>query len=195
MITNGQMTKMEQLKQRNAEATAGKIVAAAKTVFHEKGFDAATTRQIAERADINVNLINRYFGSKLGLFKKAVLPHLSLRPFLEGERETLPDRLADFYSSPDEMEKFDAFVVLVRSITSDDAGPVLMAHLRKDSVAPLSAFLEGPDREARATLIASQLAGLVLRFRIMKQLPMEDDQRKALRNRLRTILAELIFEQ
>ena len=43
------------------------LVEAANAVFAEKGYDAATTREIAERARVSEGLIHRYFGGKRGL--------------------------------------------------------------------------------------------------------------------------------
>jgi AcrR family transcriptional regulator len=43
------------------------LVEAANAVFAEKGYDAATTREIAERACVSEGLIHRYFGGKRGL--------------------------------------------------------------------------------------------------------------------------------
>lgn len=43
------------------------LIEAATQVFAEKGFDAATTREVAERAGCSEGLIHRYFGGKRGL--------------------------------------------------------------------------------------------------------------------------------
>ena len=42
-------------------------------VFTAKGFVAASTREIAERAGVSETLMFRYFGSKLGLFREALV--------------------------------------------------------------------------------------------------------------------------
>jgi AcrR family transcriptional regulator len=49
--------------------TEQKIKAAAKIVFHKKGFAAARTRDIAEEAGMNLALLNYYFRSKEKLFQ------------------------------------------------------------------------------------------------------------------------------
>jgi AcrR family transcriptional regulator len=43
------------------------LIDAATVVFAEKGYDAATTREVAERAACSEGLIHRYFGGKSGL--------------------------------------------------------------------------------------------------------------------------------
>src|SRR6187431_982488 len=57
--------------------TEAKIKTAARTIFHTKGFAAARTRDIAEEAQINLALLNYYFGSKEKLFQLIMLETLS----------------------------------------------------------------------------------------------------------------------
>ena len=49
-----------------------RILEAALQAFAERGFDGATTRQIAGRADVPLGLLRYYFGSKLKLWQAAV---------------------------------------------------------------------------------------------------------------------------
>ena len=48
--------------------TEQKIIDAAETVFHEKGFDGARMQEIADKANINKGLLHYYFKSKDALF-------------------------------------------------------------------------------------------------------------------------------
>lgn len=52
---------------KDRQATEDKLLCAAEKVFAKSGFKGATTRLIAEKANINVSLINRYFDGKYGL--------------------------------------------------------------------------------------------------------------------------------
>jgi AcrR family transcriptional regulator len=52
--------------------TRQRILQAALEAFSERGFDGATTRDIAARADVNLGLIKYYFDSKLKLWRAAV---------------------------------------------------------------------------------------------------------------------------
>ena len=53
------------------------LIEAANAVFAERGFDAATTREIAERAGCAEGLIHRYFAGKRGLLL-AIMDHKTL---------------------------------------------------------------------------------------------------------------------
>jgi AcrR family transcriptional regulator len=54
------------------------LVEAASEVFNEKGYGGASTREIADRAAVSETLMFRYFGSKAGLFREAMVV-----PFVE----------------------------------------------------------------------------------------------------------------
>ena len=183
---------MEAGQKRDAEATAERILHCAQEVFHERGFDGATTREIADRAGVNLALIKRYFGSKLGLFERAVLPYLSLERFLDEPVDTLGERLANTYVHGRPMERFDPFVVLLRSVSSPEAGPLLVEALERQAIVPLMQVLDGAHAEARATLIATQLAGLIVRLRILNRPPTSDEEREAMRVMLRDYLSGLV---
>ncbi len=49
-----------------------RILVAALKSFSQSGFDGATVREIAARADVNLGLLQYYFGGKLGLWRAAV---------------------------------------------------------------------------------------------------------------------------
>lgn len=73
-------------RRRSREATAAALLEAAKFTFAERGFDAATTREIAARAGVNEQLIQRYFNGKNGLLL-AVVEHYG---HAEGQGCALP---------------------------------------------------------------------------------------------------------
>ncbi len=55
-----------------SERTRARLVEAAREVFAEHGFQAATVREICRRADANVAAVNYHFGSKHGLLSEAL---------------------------------------------------------------------------------------------------------------------------
>jgi AcrR family transcriptional regulator len=54
-------------RRRDKEATKRALLAAGLKVFAQRGYDAATTREVAQAAGVNEQLIQRYFGGKGGL--------------------------------------------------------------------------------------------------------------------------------
>ncbi|MCL5097379.1 MAG: TetR/AcrR family transcriptional regulator [Candidatus Omnitrophica bacterium] len=57
------------LRQRQAQATANMIVAAAKALFLELGYTGTTIEAIAERAGVAVSTVYAVFNSKLGILR------------------------------------------------------------------------------------------------------------------------------
>ena len=53
---------------RDAQASRRALLEAADALFDERGYDAATVRDIGERAGVDAALIARYFGGKEGLY-------------------------------------------------------------------------------------------------------------------------------
>ena len=56
--------------------TKAKILAIAEDLFAELGFDAASTRLIAKKADVNIAMLNYYFGGKEGLYMAIIEKHI-----------------------------------------------------------------------------------------------------------------------
>ncbi|MEV0145543.1 MULTISPECIES: TetR family transcriptional regulator [unclassified Nonomuraea] len=77
--------------------TRGEILAAARRVFAEKGFDKATVRGIAREAQVDPALVHHYFDTKEGMFAAAMrlplTPEQVVPALLEGPREELGERL------------------------------------------------------------------------------------------------------
>src|SRR4051812_17193373 len=57
----------EPRRKRNKEASKQALLDAAIEVFAQRGYDAATTKAVAEKAGVSEGLIHRYYESKVGL--------------------------------------------------------------------------------------------------------------------------------
>lgn len=65
---------------QDSQDSRSRLVLAALRLFAEKGYEAATTREIAEAAEANVSTIRYYFGDKAGLYRAAFLEPLAHMP-------------------------------------------------------------------------------------------------------------------
>ena len=91
---------MKSEKQMNEpeQTTEEKILEAASEVFTKKGFAGTRTRDIAEKAGINLALLNYYFRSKEKLFEqvmkiKVVLLFGKIFPILSNEKTSLEEKI------------------------------------------------------------------------------------------------------
>jgi AcrR family transcriptional regulator len=129
-------------RSRNAARTREQIVAAARKVFSEQGYESATVRQIALEAGVAPNLITRYFGGKAGLFQAAGNIDLGVVAAVEGPFESLGARIAE--------------TVLARYETGPTADPLQM--LARSAGTPNGAGLGGYFADQAARPLVGALA-------------------------------------
>ncbi|WP_067181133.1 TetR/AcrR family transcriptional regulator [Microtetraspora niveoalba] len=83
-----------------AADTRGEVLAAARRIFAEKGYDKATVRGIAAEAGVDPALVHHYFSSKEGVFVAAMqfpmVPADVLPGILAGPRDQIGERLVRF---------------------------------------------------------------------------------------------------
>ncbi len=85
-MTNKKITKKDLIINKSSKdrsSTESKLIRAAEQLFAEHGFNGTTTRMIAQKADVNIALINRYFEGKEGLFLRIIKErsHLHINDF------------------------------------------------------------------------------------------------------------------
>ena len=142
-------------------ATRANLLSSARRLFSGAGYGQVGVREIAAGADVNAALVNRYFGSKLGLFTEAVGESFTVGNLLVGDRSTLGDRLARYLVRP-RPDGFDPTMVLLHSAPHPEAGAVLRAALAEQVASPLAAWLGGDDARERSGLVVSVLFGFTL---------------------------------
>jgi AcrR family transcriptional regulator len=155
------------------------VLAAARTAFAERGYDAATIRGIATAAGVDPALVHHYFGNKDKLFLAAV------------EAPADPDELLPVVLASPPEELGAAVVGLVLRLWDGPARPAGLALLRSAvsnewTAKLLREFLVSkvlrrvvstlgfdPDvRAARASLVATQIIGLVMARYVLRLEPL-----------------------
>lgn len=113
-MTIKKITKKPTITTKNAKdrsLTEVKLIRAAEQLFAEHGFDGATTRMIAQKADVNIALINRYFEGKEGLFLSIIKErsHLHINDFAASiPQKTLTDECKQFLAIRFKRHRADA---------------------------------------------------------------------------------------
>ncbi|MBW3633414.1 MAG: TetR family transcriptional regulator [Chloroflexi bacterium] len=165
-------------RSRNAAATRQAILDAAKTCFTQDGYEQVGVRDIAARAGVDPALVNRYFGSKEGLFAEAIARKFDLSPLLDGDRATLGRRLAEYVLQKKPVgANYDPLMALLRSSSSEVCGGMLRGAIQNGFVRPLAERLEGPDALARAELVGSTLLGLLVHRSVIGGAEEADNER------------------
>lgn len=134
--------------------------------FSQNTYEGVGVRDIAADAGVDPALVIRYFGSKEDLFRAIVAKAFGTEELLDGGVSELPDRAADLLLSDFEPQRwregYEPLRLLLASIGSPVAGPILAEHLDASFVRPLVEAIGGPQAEARGTLLAAQVVGFAL---------------------------------
>jgi AcrR family transcriptional regulator len=154
------------------------ILDAARRAFAERGYHHATIRQVAELAGVDPALVHHYFGTKQGLFIAAVQlpvnPVERLAELLADDPELVGERMAGvFLSVWDQAADQSPLLALVRSAVADEqAAAMLREFLTEEILAQIARRLGSPDATLRATLVGSQLVGLIMARYIIRVEPL-----------------------
>ncbi|MFB7251148.1 TetR family transcriptional regulator [Microbacterium sp. NPDC056234] len=159
---------------RGRSDSRARIIAAAVDEFGERGYDGSTIRSIAAGAGVDAALVHHYFGTKADLFAEAVgiplRPDVDVPAIVAGPRDEVGERLVRYvleaFEDPDVQRRG---VMLMRTaIGSRLTTPLLAGFLSRELIGRIARALDVPDAELRASLVASQIAGLLLTRYVLK---------------------------
>ncbi len=147
--------------------TRALVLAAARQLFSEVGYDRTTIRGIARQASVDPALVHHFFGRKEDVFLKALeIPFqpadVIARVVGAGPRETLAERLLRVYlglwEDPGSRARMQG---LIRSAASSQQGADLFRQFLTATVLSRIAAAIGVPR-LRITLVGSQLVGIAM---------------------------------
>lgn len=184
-------------RRRNAAATRRAILASARLAFARQGYEGAGVREIAAGAGVTAMLVNRYFGSKEGLFAEVlaesmastsvVLPAILARP-VSGER--VAAALIDITAV--DAVPLDSFQIMMRSASSDRAAAIAREQIERFQLGAIASLLDGAHAPQRAALVLALIAG----FQMMRQMiglsPLAEADRQALVDTLAPLFERLL---
>lgn len=156
--------------------TRGEILAAARRVFAEKGFDKATVRGIAREANVDPALVHHYFDTKEGMFAAAmrlpVSPDQIAPLLLEGPREEIGERLVRLILTvTGEPETREPMVALIRSaMTNEQAETMFREFITNALLFRVADRLEVPPLRIEAAF--AQMFGIVMGRYVLRLEPL-----------------------
>ncbi len=166
--------------------TRDRILAAARASFAERGYDAASIRDVAARAGVDPALVHHYFGRKQRLFVAAmewpIDPAVAIPRLAAGDLGGLGERLARFVVGLWEDPGFRPLIVgLIRSAASDPVAARMLRELvEAGPLAALSGLVGGPEAALRAELVGSQLIGFAMARYILRVEPLASADRETI---------------
>jgi AcrR family transcriptional regulator len=170
-------------RRRDAAATRSAILEAATRRFACQGYQHAGVREIAADAGVNAAMVNRYFGSKEGLFAEVVELAFDIRSLVDGDRATLAERLAHrvVYGRDDTAaDRRIPLLLMLRSATEPQAAGLIRASLERNLLRPLAEHLEGPDAGVRAAMVISLCTGFSMLHQMLRPQALAEAQQEEL---------------
>ncbi|MGH3505322.1 MAG: TetR family transcriptional regulator [Nocardioidaceae bacterium] len=157
--------------------TRAAILSAAKGEFAARGFDRVSVREIGRAAGVDPALVHHYFGSKDDLLLAALEvpfdPRELIPALVEQGTAGLGVRIATTFLSvwDDEVRQLP-LVALVRSaMSSESAADLLRSGLGQMILTPVADAIGTPDAQLRASLVGSQLMGLIMARYLVRMEP------------------------
>lgn len=151
-------------KSTKSDRTRAAILAAARELFANFGYENTTVRDIATAAAIDPAMVIRYFGSKDKLFAQAASIRLHLPALGPIDRERIGDVLVrHFLEVWEGADTAKGMAIMLRSATSNEFAATKIRDVFASQVGPAIAAVGDRSTAARrAGLISSQLLGLAL---------------------------------
>ena len=152
-------------RRRDAAATREAILEAATRRFATQGYQRAGAREIAADAGVTAALVNRYFGSKEGLFAEVIERAFDIRHLLQGQRGDLADHLARVmvYGQEDSRDwGYMPLLLLLHSATEPRAVELFRWDLNRTVLPLLAEQIGGDDAAVRAAMVMAQLTGFAI---------------------------------
>ena len=159
--------------------TRDRILAAAREVFSERGYEKTSVRGIAKAAGVDSALVHHYFGTKEQVFEAAVevafAPAMIVRDIvLEGPLDDVGERMTrvifGLWENPVTRKPL---LAIVRSAVNNEADATVFRRLvSAQLLRRIAGELDAPDAELRAELAAAQLVGIAMLRYVIKVEPL-----------------------
>ncbi len=184
---------------RDARATRDRLLRSARRRFAILGYERTTTRDIAAGAGVNISLINRYFGSKEGLYLEVL--NESTRLFTPAATDAAGGRtdrraVLDMLLASLEPEAWPEYgnehpvMLMVRQAADDPASRRLRRETLLAGIAQVerSLIASGPDdqgdRRLRAEMVVALYFGMVILRGLLPDEPVSSASTEELRAEL-----------
>jgi AcrR family transcriptional regulator len=153
----------------NRDDTKARILEAAAAEFGERGYEGASIRSIARRADVDPSLVHHYFDDKSALVAEVVAvplrPDRIVQSALDGPIEELGARLlrAVLAAWNNPAVKPAATAAMRSAIGQGPVARMLREFLRREIMHRVATRIgDAADAELRAELAASQVVGVIM---------------------------------
>jgi AcrR family transcriptional regulator len=175
--------------------TQERILASARELFAERGYEKTSVRAVARGAEVDQALVHHYFGTKEGLFSAAVaLTAAPVTDRIAALDRVAPDRAGEeftrmFFRIWENPVTRAPLLAIVRSaLTHETAARIFREFIAGQLLSRLAGTLDAADAQLRAELAAAQLVGTVLLRYALKMPPIATEDAETLIARLAPVV-------
>jgi AcrR family transcriptional regulator len=180
-----------------AQTTRAAILASARKAFAEHGYEGAGLRGIAESAGVTAMMVNRYFGSKEGLFGEVVADSMRDPVILSPENLAAPDLPRTLANAlvgitASDANPLDGFLILFRSTSSPVAARIARERIALAHQTTATNAVVGENAPERAALLLSLVAGVQMMRQMVQLEPLAKADPAILTSLLAPVIAEIL---
>jgi AcrR family transcriptional regulator len=139
--------------------TEERILAAARQMFAELGYDRTTIRAVATAAGVDAGLVMHYFGTKDELFSRAA--RLPADELPSGTAEQVAEALLTSLAKRLDSEPVASLAVLRSMLTNTDAADRYRTAA-EPQLSQITAAIPTADAELRASLLSAIVHGVII---------------------------------
>jgi AcrR family transcriptional regulator len=182
-------------------ATRQAILQSALAAFTQSGYDGAGVREIAKHAGVTAMMVNRYFGSKEGLFVEVVETTFASKDILTDESLLNTHNTAIFCrdvaavllskTTPGETA-LSGFLLMLKSSSNEKAVAILRDKIAVHFEKPLAKLFPGALASERAALFLSVIAGFQLMRKIIGNASLQPANQAKLSKQLAALFQLLV---
>jgi AcrR family transcriptional regulator len=162
---------------RGKRDTRNVILATARRMFADTGYDKTSVRDVASAADVDPAMIRHYFGSKAELFRATMgwpfEPDDLADRILGGSRREIGERLTRvFFGAWERPESRAPLLAILRgAATHAESANLVRQFIQGQVYSRMAAGLAKPDAELRIDLAMSHLLGIAYLRHILQVEP------------------------
>ncbi|MEJ8475870.1 TetR/AcrR family transcriptional regulator [Roseibium algae] len=143
----------------NADITRDKLIAAATQTFWEQGYSNTSLRRIALAASVDVALISRYFGGKLGLFKATLTTAFEWPELVSPDNDPIEVVINKYANPASDAHQTSVIRMIVMNANDPQVGELVRQTLRDTLLDPLEARMGGPKASERLAMFIAVVIG------------------------------------
>ncbi|HTI74706.1 MAG TPA: TetR family transcriptional regulator [Mycobacterium sp.] len=162
---------------RGKTDTRNVILAAARRMFADAGYDKTSVRDVAAAAGVDPAMIRHYFGSKAELFRATMgwpfEPAEVAARVTAGDRSEIGERLTRvFFEAWEQPESRAPLLAILRgAATHDESAHLVRQFIQGQVYSQIAASLKQTDAELRIDLAMGQLLGIAYLRHILRVEP------------------------